>query len=127
MIKTKTLREPSSARDGTRVYIGRRYPRGVKDNVLWNERIHDLGPSLDLHRAVLHEGLALDEYDRRFRTELAGSKQRDLLRMMAERSTAGETITLLCDHPKGLPAERCHRFVVKELIDAEAANATGQG
>lgn len=119
MIRTKPLRQPVELGDGTRIYIGRRYPRGVKDGALWRERIHDLGPSLELHRAVLHEGLPLEEYERRFRRQLEDSPAIDLVRALARRSRQGETITLLCDHPKAISDERCHRFIVKDAIERE--------
>ena len=119
MIKTKNLREPADESDVTRIYIGRRYPRGIKDGTLWQERVHDLGPSLALHRAVLHEGLSLDEYERRFLSEMSRSPAKELIRSLAARSKRGETLTFLCDHPKALPAERCHRFLVQRLVEKE--------
>lgn len=122
MIRTKTLREPSSPADGTRIYVGRRYPRGVKDGTLWHERIHDLGPSLELHRAMLHEGLPVREYKARYAREMKAPPAKDLVAQLARRSRDGETITILCDHPKALPDKDCHRFLLKRLIEERAGS-----
>lgn len=118
MIQTKHLRsDPAEASDGTRIYIGRRYPRGVKDNTLWHERIHDLGPSLRLHEAIMRGEVSMDAYEQRFLAEMRTQPATSLLADLRRRSAAGETITLLCDHPKSLAPDRCHRFLVQALLE----------
>lgn len=128
MIKTKHLRqdlvEPS---DGTRIYAGRKYPRGVEDNTLWSWRNTDLGPSAEIHVAILSGRIDWPEYERRFLKELKGQVHQMLFGNLAERSARGETITLLCDHPRRLPREKCHRFLLKELVDeVKALDLLGQ-
>jgi uncharacterized protein YeaO (DUF488 family) len=109
--------EPVERADGTRIYVGRLYPRGVKDNTLWDERIHDLGPSAPLHKAVIEGKISFDEFGKRYMQELSGPPGRTLVLELAGRSRAGETMTLLCDHPRKMPADRCHRFLLKVAID----------
>jgi uncharacterized protein YeaO (DUF488 family) len=46
--------------------------------------------------------------------------QRDAIRELAQRVTRGETITLMCSSACERES-RCHRSLLKELIEAESA------
>lgn len=118
MIKTKHLRQDSwEQSDGTRIYVGRLYPRGIKDNTLWHERDHGLGPSRPLHKLAVNRKISWAEYEKRYRQEMMTPESRHRIELLATRSANRETLTLLCDHPKHLPPGECHRFILKELID----------
>ena len=101
--------------------ICRYRPRGVKkEDEPWDAWCPALAPSRALHaRAYGKEGepIAFDEYERAFLEEM---KPRGYwLRGFGERVRKGETITLLCSSACTDEA-RCHRSLVKKLIEAAA-------
>ncbi|MCA1814329.1 MAG: DUF488 family protein [Halobacteriales archaeon] len=123
MIRTKHLRaDPVEAADGTRILVTRYYPRGIaKDAGLWQAWEPDLGPSRELHGDVKDGRIGWDAYERRYLAEMRGEEALRLLDALAARAARGETLTLLCDHPRSMPAERCHRFLLQRLLTERAA------
>ncbi len=95
-------------------------PRGLaKSEETWDEWRPNLGPSRELHAAVYgKKGLAIgwDIYRKRYLAEMKG--QREEIAELAKRVKAGETITLLCSSACERES-RCHRSLLKELIEKE--------
>lgn len=116
-LRTKHLRAEIEETDGTRIYISRRWPRGVAKGERFSEWIKELAPSTELLDAYLHEGLDWETYEERFLTELEADPARERLEELADRVEGGETITLLCDHPRDAPDDECHRFLVADRIE----------
>lgn len=116
-LATKHLRADIEEADGTRVYVSRRWPRGIAKGERFSERMKELAPSTDLLDAYLDDEVAFDEYEERFREELEAEAAQDRLEELAERVAGGETITLLCDHPRDAPDEECHRFIVQDAVE----------
>jgi uncharacterized protein YeaO (DUF488 family) len=80
-----------------------------------------LAPSSELHAAAYGKSgapLPFDEYEHRFRKEME-PRQRFWIGGFAERVKRGETITLLCSSACTDPV-RCHRTLVKAMIEAAA-------
>jgi uncharacterized protein YeaO (DUF488 family) len=132
-VRTKRWNDPASPDDGHRLLICRYRPRGVPSSLArgtarfdsasepWDGWCLALAPSKDLHAAVYGKrGPAIDfaEYERRFRAEmeLRGS----WISAFAERVRKGDTITLLCSSAC-VDEARCHRTIVKALIEQAAA------
>jgi uncharacterized protein YeaO (DUF488 family) len=123
MIKTKRWNDPREADDGFRVLICRYRPRGVKkDAETWDAWCPALAPSVALHAAAYGKDgappIAWSDYERRFRDEMAS--QGYWLSGFAENVKRGETITLLCSSACTDEA-RCHRTIVRALIEERAA------
>jgi len=81
-----------------------------------------LGPSKDLHAAVYgKKGMPIgwDAYRARYLAEMKG--QKETITSLAERLRNGETITLLCSSAC-VRESRCHRSLLKELIEGEMTN-----
>ncbi len=122
-IFTKRWNDPIDLTDGHRLLVTRYRPRGVrKEAETWNAWQPDLGPSRELHAAAYgkHGQLAIDwnTYKARYLREML--KQRPAIADLAKRHSAGETITLLCS--SACPREdRCHRSLLRDLIETEAA------
>jgi uncharacterized protein YeaO (DUF488 family) len=120
-VRTKRWNESPSPSDGYRLLICRYRPRGVrKQDEPWEAWCPALAPSRELHAAAYGKaGPALDfqEYARRFRAEM--EPRGYWLSGFADRVRAGDTITLLCSSACTDEA-RCHRSIVKELIEAAA-------
>jgi uncharacterized protein YeaO (DUF488 family) len=118
---TKRWNDPPSPDDGYRLLICRYRPRGVrKADEPWDAFCPALGPSKELHAAYYGKtGAPIDyaEYERRFRHEMVSREY--WIASFAKRVRAGDTITLLCSSACTDPA-RCHRTVVRELIEAAA-------
>src|SRR3954467_6144135 len=121
-IKTKRWDDPREGDDGFRL-LGTRYrPRGLaKELETWDAWDKELGPSVELHAAVYGKGgrvgLSWDVYRQRYLKEMLA--QRDRIRALAERVRAGETIMLLCSS-QCTREDRCHRSLLKGLIEREA-------
>ena len=122
-IKTKRWDDPTDPDDGFRLLICRYRPRGLpKADETWDAWNPDLGPSKELHAAVYGKAgrtqLTWDVYRRRYLTEMRN--QTAAIEELAKRAAAGETITLLCSS-QCVRESRCHRSLLKELIEAKLA------
>jgi len=120
-VRTKRWNDPASPEDGLRILICRYRPRGVAEaDVTWDGWCLALAPSKRLHAAAYGkeaEAIPLREYEARFLEEM--SHQQFWITGFAKRVVAGETITLLCSSACTDEA-RCHRTLVKRLIEEEA-------
>jgi uncharacterized protein YeaO (DUF488 family) len=120
-VRTKRWNDPPSPDDGYRLLICRYRPRGVrKQDEPWDAWCPALAPSPQLHAAAYGKAgppLDFQEYARLFRAEMAPRGY--WLAGFADRVRAGDTITLLCSSACTDEA-RCHRSIVKELIEAAA-------
>jgi uncharacterized protein YeaO (DUF488 family) len=80
---------------GKRVLVDRVWPRGVrKESLAPDLWLRDLGPSDELRRWFGHRPDRWPEFERRYRAELTGPPQRDLLDQLVELARQGP-VTLL--------------------------------
>jgi uncharacterized protein YeaO (DUF488 family) len=118
-IRTRRWNDPGEPDDGFRLLITRYRPRGVsKADETWDEWIPKLGPSAALHANVYGKHgspIGWPAYRARYLAEQRGN--RAIIEDLARRSKAGETITLLCSSACERES-RCHRSVLRELIEA---------
>ena len=118
-LRTKRWNEPREPDDGYRLLITRDRPRGVsKEAETWDEWEPALGPSKELLAAFKSDGgspLQWAQYRRRYLDEQ--KRNRPMIEALAGRVAAGETITLLCSS-SCLRESRCHRSLLRELIEA---------
>jgi uncharacterized protein YeaO (DUF488 family) len=121
VVRTKRWNDPVSADDGYRLLICRYRPRGVrKEDEPWDAWCPALAPSRELHAAAYGKtepALDFAEYERRFRREMQPHGY--WISGFAARVREGDTITLLCSSACTDEA-RCHRSIVRELIEAAA-------
>jgi uncharacterized protein YeaO (DUF488 family) len=124
-IKTKRWDDPKDADDGFRLLITRYRPRGLpKAEETWDAWQPNLGPSKALHAAAYGKaGLKFhwDDYRRRYLAEMR--TQTVAIEELAKRVAAGETITLLCSS-QCVRESRCHRSLLRELIEARMATTS---
>jgi uncharacterized protein YeaO (DUF488 family) len=118
-VHTKRWNDPAAPDDGFRVLVSRYRPRGVPaSKETWQEWWPELGPSRELHAAFYgkeDEAISFEEYLPRYLEEMQGQVFR--IRALADRAVAGETITLLCSSAC-IDSGRCHRTLLKALVDA---------
>ena len=120
-VKTKRWDDPAEPDDGFRLLVTRYRPRGVsKADETWDAWQPALGPSKELHRAVYTDKstpIPWPQYRRRYLEEQRNNKE--AIETLAQRVRAGETITLLCS-TACIREARCHRSILRELIEAAA-------
>jgi uncharacterized protein YeaO (DUF488 family) len=122
-IKTRRWNDPPAPNEGLRLLVTRYRPRGVaKSDETWDAWQPHLGPSVQLHAAAYGKGvLSIPWATYRSRYLLEMRQQKLLIDALARRAASGEQITLLCSSACDRES-RCHRSLLKELIE-EAANA----
>jgi uncharacterized protein YeaO (DUF488 family) len=120
MIKTKRWNDPIELEDGFRLLITRYRPRGVsKADEMWSQWRPELGPPRALHAAVYTQTsspIPWPQYRRHYLQEQR--KNAAVIADLAQRVAAGQTITLLCSSAC-VRESRCHRSILRELIEAE--------
>jgi len=125
-IRTRRWNDRAEEGDGFRLLVCRYRPRALpKKDETWDKWNKDLGPSRDLHAAYYGKHgapITWDEYRRRYLEEM--KEQREAIGDLAKRLAAGETITLLCSSACE-DAMRCHRVLLRELIEKEAERLKG--
>jgi uncharacterized protein YeaO (DUF488 family) len=123
-IKTRRWNDPPGPDEGFRLLVTRYRPRGVaKADETWDAWDPKLGPSRALHGAVYAEDaspLPWPVYRRKYIAEQRDNADR--IAALAARVKAGETITLLCSSACTRES-RCHRSILKELIEQAVAGA----
>lgn len=92
-VQLKRAYEPVAATDGYRVLIDRIWPRGVKrEDAHLDEWASELAPSTELRTWLGHDPARFEEFQRRYREELA--YQEGKLRELRRRAREG-TLTLV--------------------------------
>ena len=121
-IFTKRWDDPTDpAADGHRLLITRYRPRSLpRSEETWHAWDKDLAPSVELHAAVYGKAgrtpLSWDTYRQRYLKEMLNQKPK--IKALADRVRSGETITLLCS-TQCIREDRCHRSLLKALIEAQ--------
>lgn len=125
-IKTRRWNDPPTPDEGHRLLVTRYRPRGVaKQDETWDAWEPKLGPSKALHREVYTDAaspIPWPQYRRQYFNEQRANKS--IIDGLAKRVAAGETITLLCSSACTRES-RCHRSILKELIETAAGGLSG--
>jgi uncharacterized protein YeaO (DUF488 family) len=120
-VYTKRWNDPAGPDDGFRLLICRYRPRGVPTvGQPWDASCPALAPSAELVAAFYGKSgppLAFEEYAQRFHLEMESAGF--WIKSFAERVHGGGNLTLLCSSACEDEA-RCHRSLVKTLIEAAA-------
>jgi uncharacterized protein YeaO (DUF488 family) len=129
MLRTKRWCDPVELDDGFRVLISRYRPRGVAAaDETWSGFMPQLGPSKALHAAFYAKPgttpVDWDQYAARYLGEMRA--QQFWIHNLAELHTRGDTVTLLCSSACTEEA-RCHRTLLRGLIEVEAASIERSG
>ena len=127
-IRHKCWDDPIGDDDGFRLLICRYRPRALrKADETWNDWWKVLGPSKELHAAFYGKnGLPInwETYRATYLKEMTAEEPQEKIAELAIRTHAGETITLLCSSACTNP-ERCHRTLLKALIEEQVRLASG--
>src|SRR5579863_6140045 len=94
-VRIKRAYEPAAADDGYRVLVDRLWARGVsKEKAHLDAWMKEIAPSTELRRWFGHDPARWDEFQRRYRAELAEPERRRLVAALAERALHGP-VTLI--------------------------------
>jgi len=123
MVRSKRWCDPLTEEDGIKVLVCRYRPRGLgKDEETWTIWKKELGPSKELHAAIYGKTgakpIPWEEFSRRYLEEM--KSQEDEIAVLAEMAASGKTITLMCSSAC-TDEGRCHRSVLRQLIEERAA------
>ena len=116
MIKTKSIYKSKEESDGTRILITRYYPRFMK-KAHFDERMLVLSPDPDTLRKWKLSKKTEEDWKRieeKFLPQMKDLAAMEAIAELRQRSSSGETITLLCYCKEG---EHCHRYLIKSLIE----------
>lgn len=123
-VRTKRWNDPDAPDDGFRLLVCRIRPRGVaKADETWDAWWPDLAPSrglLDAFHGKSGSPLAWEAYVPRYLSEMGGPAPVWRIRDLARRSSAGETVTLLCSSAC-TDSARCHRTLLARLVEQASA------
>ena len=119
-IKTKRWNDPVEKADGFRLLVCRYRPRGLrKQDETWDAWWPALGPSRELHADIYGkhgEPISWSIFRRRYLAEM--KREVKLLDELVKLARS-RTVTLLCSSAC-TNAKRCHRSLLKELVEARA-------
>lgn len=122
MIQLKRAYEPVDASDGKRVLVDRIWPRGVsKDELRADRWDKELGPSTELRKWFGHDPALWDEFQRRYRQELAAPDKQAMIEQLADEAREG-TLTLVYS---ARDTEHNQAVVLRSVI--ESAESAGKG
>jgi len=94
-VRIKRAYEPADDGDGYRVLVDRLWARGIsKEKAHLDAWMKEIAPSTELRRWFGHDPARWDEFQRRYRAELAEPERRQLVEALAERATHGP-VTLI--------------------------------
>jgi uncharacterized protein YeaO (DUF488 family) len=92
-VRLKRAYEPPEKSDGTRILVDRLWPRGVsKEEAELDQWIKEISPSAELRTWFGHDPRRWDEFQSRYRAELA--EHSDMVKDLRARAREG-TITLV--------------------------------
>jgi uncharacterized protein YeaO (DUF488 family) len=113
MIQLKRVYEEPSPKDGFRVLVERLWPRGLtKSRAAVDLWLKDVSPSPELRKWFAHDPAKWEEFQRRYRKELAGKDESiELLRRKAKQGPI--TFVYAAHDP-----ERNSATVLKEFIES---------
>jgi uncharacterized protein YeaO (DUF488 family) len=120
MIQIKRAYEPPSGDDGARYLVDRLWPRGVrKEDLDVRDWLKDVAPTADLRRWFGHDPAKWDEFQNRYRAELADKP--DTWQPLLDAARDG-TLTLVYS---AKDTEHNDAVVLKAWLDEQMRNTTG--
>ena len=111
-VRIKRVYDEPAADDGTRILVDRLWPRGIsREKAAFETWMKDVAPSSDLRKWFDHKPERWTEFQERYREELRGNPEIEVLRKMA----ASGTVTLLYGSRN---REFNHAKVLAEVVES---------
>ena len=110
-VRIKRAYEPAAKEDGARILIDRLWPRGIKkEDLQLSEWERELSPSTELRKWFDHDPERWDEFQRRYKSELA--EHADTLDALRERARKEVICLVYGAHDE----EHNNAVVVRDLL-----------
>ena len=94
-VRVRRAYDPPLPEDGRRVLVDRLWPRGIKKEKLFlNAWLKELAPSDELRRWFSHDPTRWQEFQQRYRQELRGPRQQQLIDELADQASR-RNVTLI--------------------------------
>ncbi len=94
-VRVRRASDPPLPEDGRRVLVDRLWPRGIKKEKLFvNAWLKELAPSDELRRWFSHDPARWQEFQQRYRQELRGPRQQQLIDELADQASR-RNVTLI--------------------------------
>ncbi len=114
-VKIKRAYDPPTPDDGQRVLIDRLWPRGLKrEDARLDEWLRDIAPSDDLRRWFGHDPARWEEFQTRYRHELADADHQAALERLRELARQGPLTLVFA----AKDAEHCNAQVLRAVLEA---------
>lgn len=116
-IELKRIYEPYVSSDGCRILVDRLWPRGIKkEDAHLDDWAKDLAPSTELRVAYNHQPELWEEFQKKYRHELANNEQLD---HYLDKWENHHTITLLY---ASKDPDYTHAIVLKKVLETKYAS-----
>jgi len=116
-VHVKRAYEAPSAEDGVRVLTERLWPRGIsKERLAVDAWLREIAPSPELRRWYNHEPEKWDEFQQRYRRELQGPRQQELLAELVEKAASGALTLVYGSRDTGRNSTVILAEVIRERI-----------
>jgi uncharacterized protein YeaO (DUF488 family) len=113
-VKLKRVYDPPAPDDGQRVLVERLWPRGLKrEDARLDEWLREIAPSDGLRRWFGHDPARWEEFQARYRQELADADHQAALAKLRERARRGPLTLLFAARD----AEHCNAQVLRALLE----------
>lgn len=120
MIRIKRVYDPRVPDDGVRILVDRIWPRGLtKEAAHVTKWMREIGPSNELRRFFGHDPQRWEEFQKRYRAELARTGMRPMLEELTWAARRGR-LTLVYS---AKDREHNQAVVLKEVLDSHRGDA----
>ena len=116
-VRIRRAYEPPLPEDGRRVLVERLWPRGVrKENLFINGWLKELAPSTELRQWFAHDPARWEEFQRRYREELRGERQQELLDELAQQASRRNLTLIYSSREERFNSAIALREIIEERV-----------
>jgi uncharacterized protein YeaO (DUF488 family) len=116
-VRIRRAYRPPLPEDGRRVLVERLWPRGIKkENLFINAWLKELAPSDELRRWFGHDPERWQEFQRRYREELRGARQQQLLDELAQQASRRNVTLIYSSREERLNSAVVLRDIIEERM-----------
>jgi uncharacterized protein YeaO (DUF488 family) len=121
-IRIRRAYDPPLPEDGRRVLVERFWPRGMKkDRLFLNAWLRELAPSDELRRWFGHDPARWQEFRRRYRQELRGTRQQQLLDELTDQASRRNVTLIYSAREERFNNAVALREIIEERLSGRAA------
>ncbi len=121
-VRIRRAYDPLLPEDGRRVLVERLWPRGIrKDQLFIDAWLKELAPSNELRQWFSHVPERWEEFQRRYREELRGTRQQQLLDELAAQASRRNLTLIYSSREERFNSAVVLRDIIEERIGRRKA------